>query len=151
MKLKVKKLHPEAILPTYATPGAACFDLHVCPVNWHASAREFGLQVMRGKHVVIETGLAFEVPEGYVMLIYSRSGHGFKTGVRLSNCVGVIDSDYRGQVMVAVHADRFGFGFRAGDRVAQAMVVPVNQVEFDEVTELSATVRGDGGLGSTGR
>ena len=86
------------------------------------------------------------------MLVYSRSGHGFKYGVRLANCVGVIDSDYRGEVGVKLTADQTSEGFfvRNGDRIAQAMIVPVDRVEFEEVEKLSDTDRGTGGFGSTG-
>ncbi len=105
---------------------------------------------------VINTGLAFEVPEGYVMMVYSRSGHGFKNGVRLANCVGVIDSDYRGELLVKLTKDVTSFNsnpfpIKNGDRIAQAMLIPVPQVTFTQVSELSETKRGDGGGGSTGR
>jgi len=143
MQLKIKKLHPDAVLPTYATPGAACFDLHaiedaylddICHVN------EF-----------IPTGLAFEVPEGWALMLYSRSGHGFKHCVRLANCVGVVDADFRGEVIVKLAADSEGMlGIKKGNRIAQGMLIPVQKVEFDEVAELSDTERGTGGFGSTG-
>ena len=146
--LKVKRLHPGAILPVYATAGAACFDLHALfPVDqsqhWTAA----------GTSGTVRTGLAFEVPEGWVMLIYSRSGHGFKNNIRLANSVGVIDSDYRGEVLVKLSCDQLTeseFSVRHGDRIAQAMLVPVHAVAFEEVEELSITVRGTNGLGSTG-
>lgn len=156
MKLKVKKLVPEAMLPRYASEGAACFDIHACIPPEHG---EFGVTrvtmniISAQKSTEVPTGLAFEIPEGYAMLIYSRSGHGFKNGVRLSNCVGVIDSDYRGEVMVSLTNDNaFGRSFSVlhGDRIAQAMMVPVPKVEFEEVAELSTTERGTGGFGSTG-
>lgn len=99
------------------------------------------------------TGLAFEVPEDHVMLIFSRSGHGFKNDVRLSNCVGVIDSDYRGELKVKLTCDKIGWGLEvnAGDRVAQGMIIPVAKVSFEEVSELSETVRGTKGFGSSGK
>lgn len=138
MKVKVKKLHPDARLPVYATAGAACFDLH---------AVEDGIVPDHdGK-----TGLAFEVPEGHVMLIYSRSGHGYKHGVRLVNCVGVIDSDYRGEVGCRLTTDRDDLVVKKGDRIAQAMIVPVDRVEFEMTDKLSDTRRGSGGFGSTGQ
>ena len=85
------------------------------------------------------------------MLIYSRSGHGFKNDVRLANCVGVIDADYRGELMVKLTGDTYGqLTIKPGDRIAQAMLVPVMKVHFKEVQELSETVRGAGGFGSTG-
>ena len=87
------------------------------------------------------------------MLVYSRSGHGFKHDTRLANCVGVIDSDYRGELMVKLTYDGAEDGpfIEPGDRIAQAMIVPVSQVSFDVVDELSDTVRGSGGFGSTGK
>jgi dUTP pyrophosphatase len=140
MKIKIKKLHPDAITPTYGTAGAACFDLYALDVTY-VSNRAY-----------VTTGLAFEVPEGHVMMIYSRSGMGFNRGVRLANCVGVIDSDYRGEVKVALHGDRgHQLEVHAGDRIAQAMIIPINQVSFDVVVDLSNTDRGAGGFGSSGK
>lgn len=140
MEIKIKKLHPDAITPTYGTEGAACFDLYALKSD------------MRFERQIVSTGLAFEVPHGHVMMVYSRSGMGIKEGTRLSNCVGVIDSDYRGEVMVALHNDRsMHIAVKAGDRIAQAMVIPVQQVKFEVVDELSSTARGAGGFGSTGR
>ncbi len=142
MKLKVKKLHNNAILPQYATTGAACFDLHACETVVYGS----------GKSAVIDTGLGFEVPEGFVLLIYSRSGHGFNQGWRLANAVGVIDSDFRGSVKVKLVSDRAPIeSIQAGDRIAQAMLVAAPRVEFFEVDQLSETLRGNGGFGSTGQ
>lgn len=139
-QVKIKRLCPEATVPTYATDGSGCFDLYAADVNGNPDAP-------------IPTGLVFEVPEGHVMLVFSRSGHGFKHNTRLANCVGVIDSDYRGELMVKLHRDS-GSGemltVRSGDRIAQAMVVPIPRVQFQEVAEVSSTVRGTGGFGSTG-
>lgn len=143
MDIKIKKLHPLAQEPTYGTDGAACFDLYsISNAVVHARDSE-----------VIRTGLAFEIPEGYVMRIYSRSGHAFKNDVRLSNCVGVIDSDYRGEVMVKLANDNNDVALivKAGDRIAQAEITPVIRVGFNEVEELSDTKRGDRGFGSTGK
>lgn len=96
------------------------------------------------------TGLAFEVPPGWVMLVYSRE-HAFKNGVRLANCVGVIDSDYRGEVKVKLQAElRCGMQVAKGDRIAQAMFVMVPSILLVEASELSETERGTGGFGSTG-
>lgn len=147
MKVKIKKLHPDAIMPQYASAGAACFDLHALIENGEING------VLPGMPYVFSTGLAFEIPEGHVMLVFSRSGHGFKNDVRLSNCVGVIDHDYRGEVKVklANDQDEFkGLFVSPGDRIAQAMIVPFPKVEFDWSDELSDTERGDGGFGSTG-
>lgn len=136
--LPVKRLHPEAKLPVYASAGAACFDL---------SALHGGEVSPTGR---FRTGLAFEVPVGHVMLVFSRSGQGFNHDVRLANCVGVIDSDYRGEVQVKLAADGAPFNVMQGDRIAQAMVLPVQQMAFVEVDELGSTERGAGGFGSTG-
>lgn len=142
LRVKVKKLVADAIIPQYATPGAACFDLH--SLTEGVASKESPL--------VCNTGLAFEIPEGHVMLIYSRSGHGFKSDTRLSNCVGVIDADYRGEVKVKLAKDSLGGILQVGkgDRIAQAMVIPVDKVTFEEVDELGSTERGAGGFGSTG-
>ncbi len=138
--VRVKRLHPDALLPEYQSVGAACFDLHTIHAD-HIAAN--GATIFR-------TGLAFEVPEGHVMLVFSRSGHGFKAGVRLSNCVGVIDSDYRGEVMVKLTSDGGALHVNAGDRIAQAMIVPVPHVQLQWADELADSLRGHGGMGSTG-
>ena len=142
MNIKIKKLDSDAVVPQYQTPGAACFDLHAT----HCAT------ISPGSPMEICTSLAFEVPEDHVMLIFSRSGHGFKAGVRLANCVGVIDSDYRHEVLVKLHCDSDwdkGLVIERGDRIAQAMILPVKQVTFEVVDELSTTQR-NGGFGSTG-
>lgn len=145
MNLKVKRLHRDAMIPRYATPGSACFDLH--------SVNEEKIAVREGMPCTFNTGLAFEIPKYHVMLIFSRSGHGFNSDIRLANCVGVIDSDYRDEVMVKLTADPSprwdGFKVSQYDRIAQAMVIKVEQVEFILCDELSATKR-VGGFGSTG-
>lgn len=143
MKINVKKVHPDAQLPEYATAGAGCFDLTAClsePMTGTGTSPS----------VIVPTGLAFEIPEGHVMLLFSRSGHGFKKAVRLANCVGVIDSDYRGEVLVKLTRDAQGMiHVEPGEPIAQAMVVPVPRVELIEVEELTETERGEGGFGST--
>lgn len=145
MELKIKRLHHNAVIPRYATSGSACFDLH--------NIDEEDKMVMEGNPLVFRTGLAFEIPKDHVMLIFSRSGHGFNSDVRLANCVGVIDSDYRDEVKVKLSNDPSlkwgGFLVRQYDRIAQAMVIPVEQVKFVLCDELSVTER-FGGLGSTG-
>lgn len=143
MKVKVKRLYDSAILPTYATDGSGCFDIYTM-LNGDTDYN---------KPHTYSTGLAFEIPEDYVMLIFSRSGHGFKNDVRLSNCVGVIDSDYRGELKVKLTCDKIGWGLEvnAGDRIAQGMIIPVAKVSFEEVSELSDTVRGTKGFGSSGK
>jgi dUTP pyrophosphatase len=147
MKLRVKKLHPDARIPELATEGAAGFDLH-------AVIEGAAKRVQGGLPLVIRTGLAFEIPPGYAMLILSRSGHGFKADTRLANCVGLIDSDYRGEVQVKLTRDPSvadPITVHHGDRIAQAVIVAVPSVEFEETDALSSTVRGAGGFGSTGR
>lgn len=141
--LKVKRLRNDAVMPAYQTAGAACFDLHAVEPGYVDDTSH--------PNDVIPTGLAFEVPPGHVMLIFSRSGHGFKNDVRLANCVGVIDSDYRGEVKVKLTADVDGLlKVSPGDRIAQAMLVPIPRVLLVEVDEISDTARGAGGFGSTG-
>lgn len=148
MKVKIKRLTPTAQVPHYATPGSACFDLVVDKIE---NSKFYTPGVARNSPVIYGTGLAFEIPPGKVMLIFSRSGHGFNNDVRLSNCVGVIDSDYRGEVKVKMAKDSEGaYTFVEGSRVAQAMIVDFERVEFDVVEQLSETARGVGGLGSTG-
>lgn len=146
MNIKIKKLSQNAITPTYGTEGAACFDLY--------SLEDGDVSVDSPK--VFKTGVSFEVPENHVMLVFSRSGQGFKDDVRLSNCVGVVDSDYRGEVKVKLAKDysdpyEGAYYVSRGDRIAQAMIIPVNQVNFEVVGELSDTQRGVKGYGSTGK
>lgn len=153
MKLKVKALHPEAMIPQYATDGAACFDLNALMAPDLLSDGEASAQVNPGTPTVIRTGLAFEIPEEHVMLIFSRSGHGFKNDIRLANCVGVIDSDYRGEVQVKLtndNSDGQSLTFKHGDRIAQALVLHAPKMQIVQVEELSSTDRGAGGFGSTG-
>lgn len=147
LPVRVKLLHPKATLPSYATTGAACFDLHAV-----VDSTDGPIIVPADKAATINTGLAFELPHGYVLLINSRSGHGFKNSVRLGNSQGVLDADYRGKAMVRLHNDgATDFVVKHGDRVAQALVLPVPAVQLVPVDELNDTARGAGGLGSTGR
>lgn len=142
MQVKIKRLTPNAQMPVYATPGAACFDI--------CTTAESG-SILAGDSAVFPTGLSFEIPEGHVMKVFSRSGHGFKQGLRLSNGTGIIDSDYRGELMVKLHNDGVKTAYiAAGERIAQGMIVPVEQAEFVFADSLSDTERGTGGLGSTG-
>ena len=143
MKLNVKRLTDTAKIPTYARDGDACFDIY-----------SDGLKSISGTTQVHETGLKFEIPNGYAMMIYSRSGMGFKDNTRLANCVGVVDSGYVGEVMVKLTRDDGcinTFQYKRGDRIAQAMLIPVPVVEFDEVDGVEDTERGDGGFGSSGK
>lgn len=101
---------------------------------------------------MIGTGIALEIPEGYFGAVFARSGLASKMGLRPANCVGVIDSDYRGEIKVAVHNDTdFEQFFNSGERIAQLVILPYLPVEFEEVDELSDTCRGSGGFGSTGK
>ena len=140
MLVKIKKTHKDAVVPFYATKGAACFDITT-------------VEAGKVDHYpyIFHTGLEFEIPEGHVMLLYSRSGHAFSRDVRLANCVGVIDSDYRGELKVKLTNDSMkSYEVKKGERIAQAMVVPVQQVLFEVEEELSGTERGKNGFGSTG-
>lgn len=150
MDLKVKKLVPDAELPEYATEGAACFDIKAYVPGIF---REKDIKVTKHNPIRFSTGLAFEIPEGWAMLLFSRSGHGFSKDTRLANCVGVIDSDYRGELNVKLTCDQHESQLvvKHGDRIAQAMLVPVEKVNFIETFELGETARGEGGLGSTGQ
>lgn len=148
MNLKIQKLHPDAVVPQYATEGAACFDLHaILDNNIRADA------ILPGCSYTFRTGLAVEVPPGHVLMIYSRSGHGFNHGVRLANCTGIIDPDYRGEILVCLHNDNpdDAFVVHHGDRIAQALILPVPRVTFEVSEQLSITDRGQGGFGSTGQ
>lgn len=148
MELKVKRLNPRAQLPEYMTEGAAGFDVRA--IIDEGDKR----QVAHGASVKFRTGLAFEVPEGHVMLAFSRSGMGFNHDLRLSNCVGVIDSDYRGELFVKLAYDgRDNSSYIVSDqeRVLQCVVLESKQFKIVEVDELSETVRGENGSGSTGK
>lgn len=142
MKILVVKSHENAILPKYATDGAACFDLftHV-PVIVPANGQ-----------VIVNTGLKMELPVGYGLYVVGRSGHGFKHGVRLANVVGVIDSDYRGDIMVCLHNDRSQpISISAGKAIAQGWIQQNETARFvlAEENKLTTTARGTGGFGST--
>ena len=142
MKLKIKKLKNEAVIPSYQTKEAAGFDLH--------SIEDVVLKP--GERKLIGTGLAFEIEYGYEVQIRPRSGLAFKHGITVLNSPGTIDSDYRGEIKVLLinHSDE-EFEIKKGDRIAQAVVASVIQAEIVEVEELSSTERGEGGFGSTGK
>lgn len=154
LNIRIKLTHPNARVPTYGSEdgseGAACFDLYAATVN---GAAQIGDICYPGHPVVVDTGLAFEVPEGYMLRIASRSGLAFKHGIEAFP--GVIDSDYRGPVKVLLKCWHLGddeppVRINPGERVAQAYICAVPRVTFTEVEELSATARGVGGFGSTG-
>lgn len=161
-QIKIKRLADWAKIPEYATDGSGCFDIWGLPslykgdIGIASSAEAFGL---------FETGLSIEIPKGYALMLYSRSGHGFNHGIKLANSVGVIDSDYRGEIMVKLSAQSshphgqdklsdwycdFYNGEKEPIKIAQGMIIPVPKITFQEVEELSETARGSGGFGSTG-
>ena len=148
MDLKIKALSPkigtDIPLPYYATPGSAAMDLHAC--------LDEAVTIPAGERRVIPTGLAIALPSAdYVALVFARSGLGIKHGVAPANCVGVIDSDYRGELLVGLqNSGGSEFTIQPGDRIAQLMVVPVVQPRLRLVDELDETDRGAGGFGSTG-
>lgn len=143
MKIKVIKTKENARLPYKATSGSAGADLFACI---DASA-----VVKPGERLLIPTGIAMEIPFGYGGFVFPRSSVASKHGVSLANCVGVIDSDYRGEISVPVinHSDK-DYTINAGDRIAQLVIMPVEDAEYETAEELSDTVRGSGGFGSTG-
>lgn len=135
----------------FASEGAACFDIKF----WNEAASEDTIILSPGQTKHFRTGLYFEVPLGYGLFVFSRSGHGFKHSVRLSNCVGVIDSDYRGELVIALHNDSetSTLVIEKGNRIAQAALFKLPSINFVPVSskeELSRTERGEGGFGSTG-
>ena len=141
MKLKIKKLNSNAVIPKYQTAGAAGFDLHsideevIAPKEWK----------------LIGTGLAFEIPCGYELQIRPRSGLALKNGITVLNSPGTIDSDYRGEVgVVLINHSNDEFKICIGDRIAQGVIARIEQVTFEETDELSDTLRGKGGFGSSG-
>lgn len=142
LEMNIVQLHKDAVLPVYSTEGAACFDFYAVTMEATGSpaTAEYGL------------GLAVEVPVGWVLALFSRSGHGFNKDIRLSNAVGIIDSDYRGEVKVKLRGDGKHapvFNLRT-DKIVQGMLLPAPKVKFNLVTKLSDTDRGEGGFGHTG-
>ncbi len=144
MKVRIKKLSEGAILPTYGSPYSAGADLYACI--------DGSLTFAPGETKLVHTGIALEIPIGYAGLIYARSGLATKRGLAPANKVGVIDCDYRGEIMVAlhIHSDKEQT-ILDGERVAQLVITPYYTAEFEVAEELSDTVRGEGGFGSTGR
>ena len=144
MKINIKKLTETAILPERGSAYAAGYDLF--------ADLEESIEIQPHETKMIGTGLAMEVPKGYFGGVFARSGLSAKEGLRPANCVGVVDADYRGEVKVALHNDgEVVREIKPGQKIAQLVVVPFLSVEFDEVKELSKTVRGVGGFGSTGK
>lgn len=139
--VKIKRLHPDAVIPRYATELAAGFDLVAVTEG----------KLPPGEHAIIPTGIAVEIPEGYGLFLFARSGHAAKYGITLSNAVGVVDADFRGEIKVLIHNTGSEiFTIEKGMRIAQGVVMPVPSVEIIEVNDVSETKRGGGAFGSTG-
>ncbi len=144
MELKVKKLHTGATLPTRATEGSAGYDLYACLEN--------AVEIAPGQTVKIPTGIAIALPDkAYVALVYARSGLSVNHGIALANSVGVIDSDYRGEILVAlVNNSKTPYTIEPQTRIAQMVITPVVLPDLIEVPDLEDTERGSGGFGSSG-
>ncbi len=142
--INIKKINPNAIIPTYGSVDAAGADLYACI--------EADVTIAPGETYLVKTGISMEIPVGFAGLIYARSGLSTKKGLAPANKVGVIDSDYRGEIMVALYnqSDK-PQTIEPGERIAQMVITPFIQGIFNEVDELSDTARGEGGFGSTGR
>lgn len=144
MKVKIKKLHPDAVIPSYAKSGDAGMDL---------TAVKSMFDIPNGV-ITYHTGLSIEIPEGCVGLIFPRSSI-FKYDLTLTNCVGVIDSGYRGEIMLKFkRTGNYNYNpttYNRGDRVGQIIIVPYPKIEFVESEELSTSERGEGGYGSSGK
>lgn len=143
--VKVKKVRKEAVLPTYGTASSAGADLYAC-------LETDSVEIAPRQTVMIPTGLSMEIPDGFAGLIYARSGLASKKGLAPANKVGVVDSDYRGEIMVALHnhSDKVA-SVERGERIAQLILAPFLHANFEEVDELNGTERGAGGFGSTGK
>ena len=143
MKINIKKIRKTAKTPTRGSEYAAGYDLY---------SAEDKIIIFPHSTTKIGTGIAAEIPEGYFGAIFARSGLASKQGLRPANCVGVVDADYRGEIIVALHNDTdIKQEIAAGERIAQLVIMPFLPVEFTEVENLSETVRGEGGFGSTGK
>ena len=144
MVIQLKKLKENALLPTRGSEHAAGYDLYAC--------LEEDVLIAPGQTVKIGTGLAVAVPEGFFGAVFARSGLASKEGLRPANCVGVCDSDYRGEYSIALHNDSsMTRTVRHGDRIAQLVILPFLPAEFEEYDSLPETARGAGGFGSTGK
>lgn len=143
-KIKIKKLNENATIPTYGSEFSAGADLYSCECE--------DVIISSGETRLIHTGIALEIPQGYVGLIYARSGLATKRGLAPANKVGVIDSDYRGEIMVALYnQSNIEQTVANGERIAQIVFTPYVVANFEVCEELDSTVRGEGGFGSTGR
>ena len=145
MEIKIKKLKGNAVIPTRGSAYAAGYDLYAC-------LDEESVVIPAGSCAKIGTGLSIAVPEGYFVAIFARSGLATKQGLRPANCVGVADSDYRGEYIVALYNDSDEERIvNNGERIAQLVIMPFLEVEFSECDELDETLRAAGGFGSTGK
>lgn len=143
MEVRIKKAYENTIVPTRGSSSAAGYDLYA----------HLDTDVVISPHTTekIDSGICIEIPEGYFGGVFARSGLATKQGLRPSNCVGVVDSDYRGHVIVALHNDSEQFQVvHNGDRIGQLVIIPYLQTEFKVVDDLTETDRGTGGFGSTG-
>ena len=144
MEIKIKRLNERAKIPSFGTEFSAGADLYC--------AEEHETSVCSGQKCYISTGISMEIPEGYVGLVFARSGLACKNGLRLCNSVGVIDADYRGEIKVALHNDSTeARKIVPGQKIAQMVVMPFLDVVFEEQDTLDQTDRGAGGFGSTGK
>jgi dUTP pyrophosphatase len=142
VRVKIKKLHEDAVIPQYQTTGAAGFDFHAIE----------DMEIPTRKIVLVKTGLSMEIPEGYELQVRPRSGMSLKTKMRIANSPGTIDSDYRGEICIIMEnmgmLGALPYDIKKGDRIAQGVICPVYQAVFVE-DELSETERGEKGFGST--
>ena len=144
MNIKIKKLNNLAKMPSRGSSNAAGYDLYAATAE--------PIDIAPHSTVKVGTGLSFELPEGTFAAIFARSGIATKRGLRPANCVGVCDSDYRGEYIVALHNDTdLVMSIEAGERIAQMILLPYIEMRFEEVDDLTETNRGDGGFGSSGR
>jgi dUTP pyrophosphatase len=143
MKIRIKKLNEKAVVPTYGSEYSAGADLY--------ALLDEAIEIKSHQTVFVHTGISVEIPEGYCGLIFARSSMGAKRGLAPANKVGVIDADYRGEIMVALHNhSEITATVEPAERIAQLAIVPFLKAEFEEADQLSDTLRGAGGFGSTG-
>lgn len=160
MEIKIKRLTPTAQIPKKNFASDACFDIYLDAPDafyheWNGGVEikaARGIKIRPHETVMLHTGIAMETPVGYYAVIYARSGLASKQGLRPANCVGIIDAEYRGEIMVALHndSDQTRIVYH-GDRIAQMAILPVLDVKLVEADKLSETERGSGGFGSSGK
>lgn len=152
MKVNIKKLSPTAKIPTKGTYASAGYDLYADIFAENVKGKIMVSSIRPHETIKVKTGIALEIPEGYFGAIFARSGLATNHGLRPANCVSVIDSDYRGEIIVPLHNDTNLIQvFSHHDRIAQLIILPYLSIEFNEVSKLSTTNRGEGGFGSTGK